>query len=155
MNAASPRKLTSGWNFQKLIASVVLLASCHWAVAQPLIKTHPANITVSLGATAQFTVSATSTHPPVTYQWWFKDAALDAVTNRKNAPGYVVTCADYDGDGWVDVAIASNRGYSYGTNALLHNLGAGRFEVVTNTPVAVPGAYVENLAWKRRDRFNI
>ena len=312
MNAASPRKLTSWWNCQKLIASVVLLASCHWAVAQPLINTQPANTTVSLGATAQFRVLATSTNPPITYQWWFKEAALDAVANpsaaknllsltnvtladagpyfvvvsdtsglaatsqvatltvdptfvkitgpgflangsdwtvsywvdydndgwlevvvprggdvppprpmevyknnrddtftritnglaqmagrweglawadydgdgrldciaaqfqpmdpvlflnqgngefakivinqnttanRKTAPGYVVTCADYDGDGWVDVAIGCNMGYSYGTNTLLHNLGGGRFEVVTNTPVAVRGAYVENFAW--------
>jgi len=36
---------------------------------------------------------------------------------------------------------------AYGANALLHNVGAGRFEVVPNTPVAVQGAWVENLAW--------
>ena len=94
----APRNLTSWWNCQELMASAMLLASCHWAVAQPLIRTQPANTTVSLGATARFTVSATSTHPPITYQWWFKEAALDAVANPSAAKSLLsltnVTLAD-------------------------------------------------------------
>ena len=54
-------------------------------MAQPLITRQPANTTVSLGATAQFSVRTTSTNPPITYQWWFKEAALDAVTNPSAA----------------------------------------------------------------------
>ena len=67
------------------MAGVLLLASSHWAVAQPLIRPQPANTTVSLGATAQFRVAATSANPPITYQWWFKDAALDMVANPSAA----------------------------------------------------------------------
>jgi hypothetical protein len=80
------------------MAGVLLLASSHWAVAQPLIRPQPANTTVSLGATAQFRSSATSANPPITYQWWFKDAALDMVANPSAAKNLLsltnVTLAD-------------------------------------------------------------
>ena len=39
------------------------------------------NATVSMGATAQLKVVATTTNPPITYHWWFMDAFLDAVAN--------------------------------------------------------------------------
>ena len=54
-------------------------------MAQPSITRQPTNTTVSLGGTAQFRVFATSTNPPIAYQWWFKEAALDAVANPSAA----------------------------------------------------------------------
>jgi hypothetical protein len=76
----------------------MLLASWHWALAQPLITTQPTNTIASLCGTAQFKVGATSTNPPVTCQWWFKDAALDTVANPSAAKNLLsltnVTLAD-------------------------------------------------------------
>jgi hypothetical protein len=54
-------------------------------MAQPSITRQPTNTTVSLGATAQFRVLATSTNPPIAYQWWFKEVTLDAVANPSAA----------------------------------------------------------------------
>ncbi len=66
-----------------------LLAVLSWAgaLAQPTITItkEPADSSVSPGATAQFTVTATSTSPPITYQWWFQNAALDPVANPSAA----------------------------------------------------------------------
>jgi hypothetical protein len=70
---------------RKPVGIVIVLLSCHWAVAQPLIRTQPTNMTVSLAGNAQFSVKATSTNPPITYQWWFKDTAVDAVANPSAA----------------------------------------------------------------------
>ena len=67
-----------------LLATFLIVASCHWANAQPSI-TDPADLSVSLGATARFTVTATPTAPPMTYEWWFKDAKLDALANPSAA----------------------------------------------------------------------
>ncbi len=53
--------------------------------AYTMITTQPTNTTASLGATVQFTAAATSTRPPITWQWYFKEAALDAVANPSAA----------------------------------------------------------------------
>lgn len=81
----------------------------------------------------------------------FVGSLLDesSTANVANAPGIVGATMDYDGDGWPDVAI----GYwgDFGSpgvtrpNVLLHNLGAARFEVVTNTAISSKGAHVENF----------
>jgi hypothetical protein len=64
-----------------------LVAALSWAdaLAQPTITKEPADASVSLGATAQFTVSATSTSPPITYQWWFQNTAIEAALNPSAA----------------------------------------------------------------------
>ncbi len=72
---------------QKLAAVMVILLSSHWALAQPSIMAEPADLSVSLGATAEFTVSAIPTIPPMTYEWWLKDAKLDALANPSAATG--------------------------------------------------------------------
>jgi hypothetical protein len=73
----------------KLVAVAVVLLCCHWAIAQSsiTIAKQPMNTTMSLGANAQFMVSVSSnpTNAPITFQWWFKDAALDAVANPSAA----------------------------------------------------------------------
>ena len=51
------------------------------AVAQPVITRQPTNISVSLGASATFQVSATSTNPPILVQWRFVSTNLEAKTN--------------------------------------------------------------------------
>jgi len=82
----------------KLIAMVTVLLTLPWAVAQPKFTIQPTNTSVSLGATAQFRGVATSTNTPVTYQWWFKETALDTNANPSAAKSTLsltnVTLAD-------------------------------------------------------------
>ncbi|MBE7504610.1 MAG: VCBS repeat-containing protein, partial [Verrucomicrobiales bacterium] len=68
-----------------LPAALWLAVAGYGALAQPEIKTQPADTSVSLGATAQLTVSVYTTAPPLTYQWWFNDTALDPVANPSAA----------------------------------------------------------------------
>ena len=70
----------------KLFGGVLLLASVQWVAADVTITSQPKNASVSLGATVQFTVTATSTAPPITYQWRFNDAPLDAGLIRPPPP---------------------------------------------------------------------
>jgi hypothetical protein len=55
---------------------------------------------------------------------------------------------DYDADGWVDLqvlcwaAVGGSR-----PDSLLHNVGDGRFEVVTNSALALRGTSEETVAW--------
>jgi type II secretory pathway component HofQ len=66
----------------KHIGIVTVLLTSSWALAQdPRFTKQPTNATVSLGATAQFVVTAYTASLPLTYQWYFKDAPLDAVAN--------------------------------------------------------------------------
>ncbi|MGH7972214.1 MAG: immunoglobulin domain-containing protein, partial [Limisphaerales bacterium] len=53
-------------------------ASTH---AQPVITRQPTNQSVSLGASVSFQVSATTTNPPLHYQWRFATTNLPAATN--------------------------------------------------------------------------
>lgn len=72
-------------NSTKGLGFLLILLSWHGAIAQPTITVEPTDSSVSLGATAQLTVSADASSPPVTYQWWFKDANLDAAANPSAA----------------------------------------------------------------------
>ncbi len=71
----------------KLMPALLTVLSWAGALAQPTITItkEPADSSVSPGATAQFTVTATSTSPPITYQWWFQNAALDPLANPSAA----------------------------------------------------------------------
>ncbi len=70
--------------------------------------------------------------------------------NAKNVPGVLGACADYDGDGWVDIATRPLWGSSGA--ALLHNVGGGRFEVLANTPVNTGASpYSEGMVWTDYD----
>jgi hypothetical protein len=51
--------------------------------------------------------------------------------------------ADYDGDGWLDLAQAN----FFGTNLLFHNNGDGTFTKITSNNVAVPGPQSYGVSW--------
>jgi hypothetical protein len=101
----------------RFVALAGILLSWHWALAQPSV-TDPVDLSVSLGATARFTVTATPTAPPMTYEWWFKDAKLDALANPSaatrllsltnvtlaNAGPYFVVVSDLSGSATSQVA---------------------------------------------------
>jgi hypothetical protein len=70
---------------------------------QPIITTQPSDLSVSLGANAQFSVSATTTTPPILFQWQFAGTNLPWQTNSSlaltniqmsNAGGYEVMLTD-------------------------------------------------------------
>ena len=69
--------------------TVMVLLFLPWAFAQPIIRTHPTNTSVSLGGTAKLTAYATSTNSAVAYLWWFKDAPLDTVANPSAATRFL------------------------------------------------------------------
>jgi len=75
-------------------------------LAQPTLTRQPTTLSVSLGATAVFRVTATSTNPPVTYQWRHQDHLIPRATNASltllnvqlsNAGPYTVAVADPGG----------------------------------------------------------
>ncbi len=94
------------------VASAMLLtvASTH---AQPTIVDQPTNQSVSLGASASFQVSTTTTNPPIKYQWRFATTNLPLATNfslllkniqMSNAGDYDVKVTDGSGSSTSQVA---------------------------------------------------
>ncbi len=72
-------------NNTKLLGVVIVLLSWHWASAQPSnLNVTPTALSVSIGATATFRVTAAGASP-FTYQWWFTNAfgdnPIDGVAN--------------------------------------------------------------------------
>src|SRR5437762_4017840 len=85
------------------LAVGLLLASLADCFCEPAITRQPTNQSVSLGAFASFRVTATSTNPPLSYQWRFQGADISAaITNSLSmtnvqltkAGGYDVVVAD-------------------------------------------------------------
>ena len=64
---------------------VTLVVAAADARGQPWITTQPIGQSVSLNATVQFRVVPVSSGGAVTFQWWFKDAALDPAANPSAA----------------------------------------------------------------------
>jgi hypothetical protein len=129
--------------------SVILMAllSWQWVVAQPTnAKVSPATLSVSLGATAQFTVSVTSTNFPVTYQWWFKDAALDAVANPSAAKLRLSLTNVTLAEGGSYFAVVTDQGGS-ATSQVATLTVDPTFTKITTGPVATDNDPSICLAW--------
>src|SRR5215467_2997049 len=80
-----------------LIGGIVFatFASAH---AQPRIIKQPTSQSVSLGALVKFQVSATSTSPPILYQWRFTSTNLDGKTSSSLSLTNIqlINAGDYD-----------------------------------------------------------
>ncbi len=63
-------------------AGVLLPATFHLLAQCPTIIRQPASRSASLGATVVFQVTATTTNPPLTYQWRHAEAEIAGATNR-------------------------------------------------------------------------
>jgi hypothetical protein len=94
------------------IGAVLVVATSGWA--QPTLTRQPTNVSVSLGATALFRVTATSTNPPVTYRWRHEDDEIGWATNASltltnvqlaDAGSYTVAVTDADGTTNSDAAV--------------------------------------------------
>jgi hypothetical protein len=99
----APRMQTTG---AQLLSILLCWAGISPALATPKITTQPTNQFVSLGANVTHTVSATTTVPPLSYQWRFNDTEIANATKRTliltnvlvaNAGGYSVVVTDSSG----------------------------------------------------------
>jgi len=64
-----------------LLAAAIFAGALIDGLGQPIITRQPTNQSVSLGATASFRVTATTTNPPILFQWRFATTNLSAATN--------------------------------------------------------------------------
>jgi len=119
-------------NITQLLPLVMVIVSGPWALAQPKFTIQPTNTSVSLGATAQFRGVATSTNPPITYQWWFKEAALDTNANPSAAKSTLsLTNVTLANDGPYFVVASDTSGLS--TNSQVATLTVDpRFTKITS-----------------------
>jgi hypothetical protein len=65
----------------RLLTAGLILAAAGVGFGQPVILKQPANASVSIGATAQFRVSAQATLPPLAYLWHRQETPLAWATN--------------------------------------------------------------------------
>ncbi|MCX6929312.1 MAG: FG-GAP-like repeat-containing protein, partial [Verrucomicrobia bacterium] len=183
------------------LGSMILLTSVK-DYAEPVITGQTTDQSVSLGASALFQISATTTSAPILYQWRFLGSNLPLATNSSlgltniqltnagaydavltdgsgsitsqvaylevdptftkitanpivNDAGSWAACAwgDYDGDGLIDLFIASTLDASGNTrrNALYRNQGSGTFvRITTGGPVTEFGDW-RGCAWADYD----
>src|SRR5207245_1221361 len=120
------------------LAAAAILGALIDGLGQPMITKQPTNQSVSLGASAKFQVSATTTNPPLSFKWRFNEAELGGKTNfsltlmniqTSDAGGYDVEVADISGSATSQVAhlevdttftkitagpIVTDKGYSAG-----------------------------------------
>ncbi len=71
---------------------------------------------------------------------------VNGVALRGSAPAW----GDYDKDGWLDLVLGywgnAGGGAAFGKNFLLHGVGGGLLEALTNSPIAI-SSYVETWEW--------
>src|SRR5262249_26338317 len=80
------------------VTLALLLAGMINGFSEPTITKQPTNQSVSLGANVRFQVSATSSAPPVSYQWRFMATPLAAQTHGRLSLTNVqlIHAGDYD-----------------------------------------------------------
>jgi hypothetical protein len=119
----------------RLPATLWLAVAGYGALAQPEIRTQPADTSVSLGATAQFTVITRTTAPPLAYQWWFQDAALDPDANPSaSRPRLSLTNVTL-GNAGAYYVVVSDAGGSITSRTATLNVDP-QFTKITEGPVA-------------------
>ncbi len=98
----------------KLFATGIFPGVLIIGFGEPIITLQPMNQSVSLCATASFRVTATTTNPPLSFQWRFNTIDLDGKTNfsltftnihATNAGAYQVVVADMSGSITSQVAV--------------------------------------------------
>ena len=113
------------------------------ALSQPSITKQPANQSVSLGATVQFAVAASSSHPPLILQWQFATTNLAAQTQATlvltnilaaNAGGYNVVATD-------DTGSVTSRVAQLTVNSTFSKVNTG--SIVTDRGFSMAGAWAD------------
>lgn len=124
-------------NNTKLIGITTVLLTSSWALAQdPRFTKQPTNATVSLGATAQFVVFANTASPPLTYQWYFKDAPLDPAANPSAATRTLsLTDIQLAQAGSYFVAVTNALGASANSDVAVLDVDPTFTKMITGPPV--------------------
>jgi FG-GAP-like repeat len=119
---------------QIVIAASLLLAGLP-AHAQPIITAQPSDQSVSLGASATFHVSGTSTNPPVAFQWRFNGTNLLTATNSALTVGDILisNAGHYD-------AILADRSGSVTSRVAILDVDPTFTKITTGSLVTVPGS---------------
>jgi hypothetical protein len=105
---------TSPHSVCKLFVLALCFSAAAQVLAQPRILQQPANESVSLGATAQFTVLVRSSDPGKTYQWMCQDA-LPGATNAN----LILTNVGLSDAGTYRVAVSDRSGTTESDPAVL------------------------------------
>ena len=116
------------------LSFALLVAAALNSSAQPLITGQPTNQSASLGANVRFLVSATTTNPPLRYQWQFAATDLPAQTNASLDLTNVqlIHAGDYD------VVVTDGLGSSL-TSQVAHLEIDPTFTKVTAGPIVTAG----------------
>jgi hypothetical protein len=123
------------------LALLLFLAGALTAGAQPLITRQPTNLSLSIGATATFSVAAASTNGPIVYQWWHESTPLLAATNA------TLTLTNLQvGDSGAYVVSMTN--WSGGTNSAPALLDVDpTWTKITSDPMVTNSGYPATGAW--------
>ena len=109
--------------------------------AQPVITRQPTNLSLSIGATATFRVTATSTNGPMTYQWRHQDTSLPSATNA-NLPLSNIQLPDA---GAYLVAVSDSSGTTNSAPALLDV--DPTWTKITTDPIVTDAGYFATGSW--------
>jgi hypothetical protein len=127
------------------VAGVILgitLGPVDRVLSQPIITRQPADQSVSLAAVARFQVSATSTNPPLTFQWQFGGASLAGQTNAS----LVLSNSQPPEAGNYEVIVSDLSGGSV-TSRTAHLEVDRAFIKVTTGPIVSDLGYSAGGAW--------
>jgi hypothetical protein len=124
------------------VSLALLPAAALNSSALPIITGQPTNQSVSLGANVRFLVSATTTNPPLRYQWQFAATDLAAQTNASLDLTNVqlIHAGDYD------AVVTDGLGSSL-TSLVAHLEIDPTFTKVTTGPIVAAGGYSFACAW--------
>ncbi len=109
--------------------------------AQPVITRHPTNLFVSLGANPTFRVTATTTAPPLSYQWRLNDVALTGRTNNS----LIVTNTQLAHAGDYAVVVTDTSGSL--TSRVTRLDVDPTFTKITTGPVVTSGGFSFSASW--------
>jgi enediyne biosynthesis protein E4 len=126
---------------QLALAAASLAALLHLQ-AEVTITRHPTNQVVSLNAHVTNSVTATSTAPPITYQWYGKGALLPDETNRTLVLRSVML--DQAGEYYVVVNDAGNQPVQSDPATFTVN---PTFEKITEGPLVTDVEPTESSTW--------
>jgi len=124
-----------------LLGAGIFLAALVNGFGQPVITKQPTNQSVSLGASASFQVSATTSNPPLLYQWRLASANLATASTSS----LVLTNIQLANAGDYDVVVADSSGSSTSEVARLEV--DPTFTKITSGPVVTDAGSWAGCAW--------
>ena len=129
----------AGWS--ALVLLLTWFSGTVRVMAQPVITRQPTNLSLSIGATATFRVTATSTNGPILYQWRHQDIALLNATNAT----LTLTSIQIADAGPYLVTLTNAGGATNSAPAVLDV--DPTWTKITSDPIVTNSGYVATGAW--------